>query len=124
MKRSIALVALAAPTAQGDGSHNEHGCHGEDRPPCHGGGASAESLLVVAAAAAGVVWIVAKKRRARHARNLLIVAGDPVLAKYDDNRNARISCREARRHGIAPTGREHPAYPYLRDLDEDGIACE
>ena len=31
---------------------------------------------------------------------------DDALARYDDNRNGRITCKEARRHGIAPfTGR-------------------
>ena len=28
--------------------------------------------------------------------------GDSVLDRYDDNRNGRITCKEARRHGIAP----------------------
>ena len=28
--------------------------------------------------------------------------GDDVLARYDDNRNGRITCKEARRHAIAP----------------------
>ena len=27
-------------------------------------------------------------------------AGDDVLSRYDDNRNGRITCKEARRHGI------------------------
>ena len=31
-----------------------------------------------------------------------------ALAMYDDNRNGRISCAEARAHGIAPVRREHP----------------
>ena len=29
-------------------------------------------------------------------------SGDDVLARYDDNRNGRITCKEARRHEIAP----------------------
>ena len=33
-----------------------------------------------------------------------------ALAMYDDNGNGRISCREARNHGIAPVRRDHPAY--------------
>ena len=33
----------------------------------------------------------------------------------DDNRNGPISCREARRHGIAPVARDHAAYPFMRD---------
>lgn len=47
-----------------------------------------------------------------------------ALAKWDDNGNGRITCKEARRHGIAPVPREHPAYPYMRDGDGDGVVCE
>ena len=32
--------------------------------------------------------------------------GDP-LPRYDDNRNGRIGCKEARQHGIAPVHRSH-----------------
>ncbi len=46
------------------------------------------------------------------------------LAKWDDNRNGRITCKEARRHGIAPVLAEHPAYPYMRDGNNDGIICK
>ena len=51
-------------------------------------------------------------------------AGDGVdaLARWDDNRNGRITCAEARRYGIAPVRRDHPAYPYMRD--GDGVVCE
>ena len=51
------------------------------------------------------------------------VEGDP-LELYDDNNNGRITCAEARRHGIAPVRSDHPAYPYMRDPDGDGIVCE
>ena len=51
-------------------------------------------------------------------------AGDDALARYDDNRNGRITCKEARRHGIAPVRRSHPAYRYMRDGDGDGVVCE
>ena len=47
-----------------------------------------------------------------------------ALALYDDNGNGRITCAEARRHGIAPVRRNHPAYPYMNDRDGDGIVCE
>ena len=47
-----------------------------------------------------------------------------ALAQYDDDRNGRITCREARRHDIIPVRRGHPAYPYMRDSDSDGVACE
>ena len=51
-------------------------------------------------------------------------AGDDPLAMYDDNGNGRITCKEARRHGIAPVPRDHPAYRYMRDGDGDGLVCE
>ena len=47
-----------------------------------------------------------------------------ALARYDDNRNGRIRCAEARPHGIAPVHRSHQAYRYMRDGDEDGVVCE
>ena len=46
------------------------------------------------------------------------------LGCYDDNNNGRITCAEARRHGIAPVPRSHPAYQYMRDGDNDGEVCE
>ncbi len=48
---------------------------------------------------------------------------DP-LRLWDDNGNGRITCREARRHGIAPVDRSHPAYPFMNDGDRDGVVCE
>ena len=47
-----------------------------------------------------------------------------ALALWDDNGNGRITCAEARRHGIAPVPRGHPAYRYMRDGDGDGMVCE
>ena len=47
-----------------------------------------------------------------------------ALAMYDDNDNGRITCAEARSHGIAPVHRGHPAYQYMRDADGDGVVCE
>lgn len=47
-----------------------------------------------------------------------------ALAAYDDNGNGRITCAEARGHGIAPVSAGHPAYPYMDDRDGDGIVCE
>jgi len=46
------------------------------------------------------------------------------LALYDDNGNGRISCAEARAHGIAPVHSGDPAYPYMTDPDGDGVVCE
>ena len=47
-----------------------------------------------------------------------------ALEMYDDNENGRISCAEARNHGIAPVRRGHPAYEYMNDADNDGVVCE
>ena len=47
-----------------------------------------------------------------------------ALALYDDNGNGRITCKEARGHGIAPVPHDHPAYPYMDDRDGDGVVCE
>ena len=47
-----------------------------------------------------------------------------ALALYDDDGDARITCNEARRHGIAPVRRSHPAYQHMRDRDGDGVVCE
>ena len=47
-----------------------------------------------------------------------------ALRLWDDNGNGRITCQEARRHGIAPVPRGHAAYPYMFDRDGDGVVCE
>ena len=49
---------------------------------------------------------------------------EDALALWDDNGNGRITCAEARAHGIAPVHRGHPAYQYMRDADGDGVVCE
>ena len=41
-----------------------------------------------------------------------------------NNQNGRSTCKEARRHGIAPVRRSHPAYRYLRDARGVGVVCE
>ena len=51
-------------------------------------------------------------------------AREDALTRYDDNDNRRIACAEARRHGIAPVPRGHPAYRFMRDADSDGVVCE
>lgn len=48
---------------------------------------------------------------------------DP-LELWDSNGNGRITCAEAREHGIAPVPRDHPAYRFMRDADGDGVVCE
>ena len=47
-----------------------------------------------------------------------------ALALWDDNGNGRITCAEARAHGIAPVRRRHPAYQHMNDADGDGVVCE
>ena len=47
-----------------------------------------------------------------------------ALRRWDDNGDGRITCREARRHGLAPVHRNHPAYRFMRDGDSDGTVCE
>ena len=51
-------------------------------------------------------------------------ASAAAIAEWDDNGNGRITCAEARAHGIAPVTRDHPAYPFMRDADGDGVVCE
>ena len=50
--------------------------------------------------------------------------GEDPLALYDDNGNGRITCAEARKHGIAPVHSDHAAYAYMSDRDGDGVVCE
>ena len=54
----------------------------------------------------------------------LAVTGQDALSLWDSNRNGRITCAEARKAGIAPVRRSHPAYRYMRDGDGDGVVCE
>ena len=49
---------------------------------------------------------------------------EDALSRWDTNGNGRITCKEARQHGIAPVQREHPAYRFMRDGDGDGVVCE
>ena len=54
----------------------------------------------------------------------LAMTGQDALSLWDSNRNGRITCAEARKAGIAPVRRDHPAYRYMRDGDGDGVVCE
>lgn len=47
-----------------------------------------------------------------------------ALLRWDDNQDGRITCREARRHGIAPVPLRHPAYRFMDDSEDDCIVCE
>ena len=51
-------------------------------------------------------------------------AAPSALALYDDNGDGRITCAEARAHGIALVHRGHLAYEHMRDSDGDGMVCE
>ena len=84
----------------------------------------AEALERVLAGCASVALETAACETAAPAAAPAAEADHPALRAYDDNRNGRISCREARRHGIAPVGRGHPAYAHMRDGDGDGVVCE
>ena len=46
-----------------------------------------------------------------------------ALELYDDNDNGRITCTEAKKHGIAPVLRGDPAYEFMRDGNNDGSVC-
>ena len=50
--------------------------------------------------------------------------GRSALERWDTNGNGRITCAEAEEHGIAPVHRDHPAYEYMVDRDNDGVVCE
>ena len=51
-------------------------------------------------------------------------AANSALEMYDEDGDGRITCAEARNHGIAPVRRGHPAYEYMNDADNDGVVCE
>ena len=65
-------------------------------------------------------------RAAAEPASAQVTSGGPgdALERYDHNRDGCIKCAEARRHGIAPTYREHPAYKHTRAADSDGAVCE
>jgi hypothetical protein len=48
---------------------------------------------------------------------------ESALDLYDDNKNGRITCSEAKGHGITPVHAGHPAYLFMRDANNDGIVC-
>ena len=47
-----------------------------------------------------------------------------ALERWEDVRNGQITCAEARRHGIEPVPKDHPAYRFMHDGDGDGVVCE
>ena len=122
---AAAAFALGASPAVGhEGDLNRDGCHtGPEGYHCHGAGAKVESFLIVAVAAAGVAYYM-REREKRRQLCRLHTNSSKALQEYDDNGNCRISCKEARRHGIAPVVKDHPAYRWMRDRNEDGLVCE
>ena len=81
-------------------------------------------LARVLAGCASTAMIVTAPGRTTAAPRDTAAASSDALRLYDDNRNGRITCKEARRHGIAPVPRSHPAYRFMRDADGDGVVCE
>ena len=84
----------------------------------------AAALERVLAGCGSTAMIVTSPGGTAAARRDAVPASSDALRLYDDNRNGRITCKEARRHGIAPVPRGHAAYPYMRDGDGDGVVCE
>ena len=84
----------------------------------------ANALDAALSGCAGTDVIVFGRGDTPPAATPLAAGGSEVVAEWDDNRNGRISCAEARAHGIAPVTRKHPAYPFMRDGDGDGVVCE
>ena len=78
---------------------------------------------VLAGCASTAMIVTAPGGTAATPRDAAAASSDP-LSLYDDNGNGRITCKEARRHGIAPVPRGHPAYQFMRDGDRDGMVCE
>ena len=60
----------------------------------------------------------------RVTNDLLLPEGMSPEPLYDTNMNGRITCSEARAHGIAPVSSTHPAYEHMNDGDGDGKVCE
>ncbi len=81
------------------------------------------AMVTATGLSAKLVAVEAKGGTARQG-SARATSGSSALRQYDDNGNGRITCAEARRHGIAPVRRGHPAYPYMRDADGDGVVCE
>ena len=84
----------------------------------------AAALDRVLAGCASAAMIVTNAGGTNAAPRDAVPASSDALARWDDNGNGRITCKEARRHGIAPVPRGHPAYIYMHDRDGDGVVCE
>ena len=86
--------------------------------------AAALHRVLSACSTTALVLTRARRDSDRTASRRDSAASSDALALYDDNRNGRITCKEARRHGITPVPRGHPAYPFMQDGDGDGVVCE
>ena len=86
----------------------------------------ARALEGVLLRCASTAMVVADGREAVSASPSKAPSADEAgaLRRWDSNGNGRITCREAREHGIAPVRRGHPAYQFMRDGDGDGVVCE
>ena len=84
----------------------------------------AVALQRILAGCDSTAMLVTASREPAAAPRDTTAASSDALRLYDDNRNGRITCKEARRHGIAPVPRGRPAYRFMRDGDGDGVVCE
>ena len=86
----------------------------------------ARALEGVLSRCASTAMVVTSGREAAPASSSKAPAagGSDALRLWDTNGNGRITCCEARAHGIAPVRRGHPAYRFMRDGDGDGVVCE
>ena len=86
-------------------------------------GRERDMLESILSGCTSIAMVVHQSRPAQTATPVPAPGGgqtDDALQQYDDNGNGRITCAEARSHGIAPVRRGHPAYPYMTDGDGDG----
>ena len=84
----------------------------------------AAALEQVLAGCGSTAMIVTRPAGPTSAQRAAPAASSDALHLYDTNGNTRITCKEARQHGIAPVPRGHPAYSYMHDRDGDGVVCE
>ena len=84
----------------------------------------ARALEGVLSRCASTAMVVTDGREAVPSSKEPAAGGAGALRRWDSNGNGRITCSEARTHGIAPVRRDHPAYPFMRDGDGDGVVCE
>ena len=85
--------------------------------------AALERILQAARAPRWSPWCAGRRRHRQEIPDGALVGTTCSLATTTTG-NGRITCKEARRHGIAPVHRSHPAYRYMRDGDGDGVVCE